>query len=47
MTYLNKNNWNNKNKVELQLKEYVKANQNANKKLQLNYWGAKSCHRNF
>lgn len=39
MTYPNKNNWNNKNEVELQLKEYVKKNQNANKKLQLNYWG--------
>lgn len=39
MTYRNKNNWNNKNEVELQLQEYVKNNQNANKKLQLNYWG--------
>lgn len=39
MGYLNKNIWNNKNEVELQLKGYENKNQNANKKLQLNYWG--------
>lgn len=39
MSYSNKNDWNNKNEVELQLTEYVNKNQKANKKLQLNYWG--------